>query len=180
MPRNFFVVRTASIRMDNEQLVKIALVALAAVLLYKYIQSQQRGGHGGRWKHHGCTGPPRVSHFVPFKDMPFEEVPASPAAAAAAAQKPPLVMPTNVASDLLPTPPPAPNKELDFGEFAPQPAALTQNFLTATQAQGIDTKGSSLRNANLQLRSEPPNPRRAVGPWLTSTIDPDLMRRPLE
>lgn len=161
--------------MDNEQLVKIVLVVLAALLLYKYIQSQQHRRH-----HRDFTGPPRLDRFVPFDEMPFETVPPSPAAAAAAAQQPPLVMPTNVASDLLPTPPPAPDTDLDFGEFAPKPAALTQNFLTATQARGIDTQGSSLRNANLQLRSEPPNPRRSVGPWMSSTIDPDLMRRPLE
>ena len=45
---------------------------------------------------------------------------------------------------------------------------------------GANTVGSSLRNANLQLRSEPPNPRQNVSPWLNSTIAPDLMRLPLE
>ena len=54
-----------------------------------------------------------------------------------------------------------------------------QNFLTAGWAVGINTVGSTLRNANLQLRSEPPNPR---GSWpiLNSTIESDLLRRPLE
>ena len=45
---------------------------------------------------------------------------------------------------------------------------------------GINTVGSSLRNANLQVRSEPPNPQLNVGPWNHSTIDPDNMRTPLE
>ena len=45
---------------------------------------------------------------------------------------------------------------------------------------GINTVGQTLRNANLDLRSDPPNPRRAVGPFLNSTIEPDLMRRTLE
>jgi hypothetical protein len=37
-----------------------------------------------------------------------------------------------------------------------------------------------LRNANLQIRSEPPNPQMTVGPWNQSTIEPDFMRPPLE
>ena len=54
------------------------------------------------------------------------------------------------------------------------------NLLKAGQLSGIDTVGGTLRNANLQLRSEPPNPRSQVSPWLNSTIEPDLMRVPLE
>jgi len=45
---------------------------------------------------------------------------------------------------------------------------------------GINTVGQTLRNANLDLRSDPPNPRKAIGPFLNSTIEPDLMRRQLE
>lgn len=45
---------------------------------------------------------------------------------------------------------------------------------------GINTVGQTMRNANLDLRSDPPNPRKAVGPFLNSTIEPDLMRRTLE
>jgi hypothetical protein len=45
---------------------------------------------------------------------------------------------------------------------------------------GINTVGQTLRNANLDVRSDPPNPRQAVGPFLNSTIEPDLMRRQLE
>ena len=54
-----------------------------------------------------------------------------------------------------------------------------KNFLQAGAMVGIDTIGQTLRNANLQLRSEPPNPQATVSPWLQSTIGPDLMRRPL-
>lgn len=53
-------------------------------------------------------------------------------------------------------------------------------LLKAGYHSGIDTVGSSLRNANLQLRSEPPNPQTPVSPWGNSTIEPDLMRTPLE
>ena len=37
-----------------------------------------------------------------------------------------------------------------------------------------------MRNANLQVRSEPPNPQTNVSPWMNTTIEPDLMRAPFE
>ena len=54
------------------------------------------------------------------------------------------------------------------------------NFLDAGFHVGVNTVGQSLRNANRQLRSEPPNPQVAVSPWLNTTIGPDLGRKPLE
>ena len=54
------------------------------------------------------------------------------------------------------------------------------NLLKAGYHSGIDTVGSTLRNANLQVRSEPPNPTTKVSPWSNTTIEPDLMRAPLE
>ena len=54
------------------------------------------------------------------------------------------------------------------------------NLLKAGYHIGIDTIGQSLRNANLQIRSEPPNPQLNVGPWNQSTIESDFMRPPLE
>jgi hypothetical protein len=55
-----------------------------------------------------------------------------------------------------------------------------RNFLQSSYHQGLNTVGTSLRNANKQLRSEPPNPTVAVSIWNKSTIDSDLHRRPLE
>ena len=54
------------------------------------------------------------------------------------------------------------------------------NLLKAGYNIGIDTIGSSLRNGNLQVRSDPPNPTTIVSPWMNTTIEPDLMRAPLE
>jgi len=54
------------------------------------------------------------------------------------------------------------------------------NLLKAGYHIGIDTIGQTLRNANLQIRSEPPNPQLYVGPWNQSTIESDFMRPPLE
>ena len=55
-----------------------------------------------------------------------------------------------------------------------------QNFLTAGYHIGVNTVGQSLRNANRQLRSDPPNPTTKVSPWMQTTIEPDVNRRPLE
>ena len=55
-----------------------------------------------------------------------------------------------------------------------------QNFLNAGYHIGVNTVGQSLRNANRQLRSDPPCPRRQVSPWMQSTIEADTNRRPLE
>ena len=56
------------------------------------------------------------------------------------------------------------------------------NLLSADQMIGINTVSSSLRNANYQVRSEPPIPKAGaeIGPWWHSTIEPDKYRRPLE
>ena len=54
------------------------------------------------------------------------------------------------------------------------------NFLNPEHLVGINTVGQSLRNANRQLRSEPPNPQVKVSPWLQTTIEPDTNRKPLE
>ena len=55
-----------------------------------------------------------------------------------------------------------------------------KNFLSAGALIGVNTVGQSLRNANLQLRSEPPNPQVPVSIFLQSTIAPDISHRPLE
>jgi len=55
-----------------------------------------------------------------------------------------------------------------------------RNFLQSGYHIGINTVGQTLRNANLQLRSEPPCPQIQVSPWSMSTIEPDISRKPFE
>ena len=55
-----------------------------------------------------------------------------------------------------------------------------RNFLQSGYHIGLNTVGQTLRNANLQLRSEPPCPQVKVSPWLQATIEPDLGRKPFE
>lgn len=75
-----------------------------------------------------------------------------------------------------------PKDNNDWGTMSPNGEGDLENvnLLKSGHHMGVDTVGSSLRNANLQLRSEPPNPQTQVSPWLNSTIQPDLMRVPLE
>ena len=80
-------------------------------------------------------------------------------------------------SDLLPK-----DKNSEWAQLNPsgQGDLANINLLKAGYHIGIDTIGQTLRNANLQIRSEPPNPQVNVGPWNLSTIEPDFMRPPLE
>jgi hypothetical protein len=83
---------------------------------------------------------------------------------------------TGLASALLP-------KEVakgDFGEFAPSEMLAGQNFLDPRQQIGFpETIGGALRNANQQVRSEPPAPKQSYT-WNNSTITAADQRRALE
>jgi len=80
-------------------------------------------------------------------------------------------------SDLLPN---DQNKEWS----ALNPVSMNQggmvDLLQAGYHIGLDTIGQTLRNANLQLRSDPVIPKQDIGPWNQSTIEADLGRVPLE
>tara|TARA_B100001250_G_C19522912_1_gene666775 strand:- start:240 stop:779 length:540 start_codon:yes stop_codon:yes gene_type:complete len=69
-----------------------------------------------------------------------------------------------------------------WAELNPQGSGDLENvnLLTAGSLTGLNTVGSSLRNANLQLRSEPANPQMNVGPWNNTTMEPDVRARPFE
>jgi hypothetical protein len=54
------------------------------------------------------------------------------------------------------------------------------DLLQAGYHIGLDTIGQTLKNANLQERSDPIIPKSNIGPWNQSTIEPDLGRVPLE
>lgn len=70
----------------------------------------------------------------------------------------------------------------EFSKLNPSGAGDLMNvsLLKAGHHIGINSVGQSLRNANLQLRSEPPNPKHDVGPWNSSTITGDPFRREFE
>ena len=63
----------------------------------------------------------------------------------------------------------------------PVPGQLSdKNFLESGHHYGLNTVGQSLKNPNLQLRSDPLIPQKSVGPWNQSTITADTNRRPFE
>ena len=82
--------------------------------------------------------------------------------------------------DLLPTDESKAIQEFNIAKPVGEGILQGVNLLDAGYHVGVNTIGQSLRNANQQLRSEPPNPQVNVSPWMNSTINPDLPRRPLE
>lgn len=71
--------------------------------------------------------------------------------------------------DLLPNE--APN---DFNTFKINATYLDSNLAAdAVHLVGVDTIGSTKRNASTDLRGNVPCPKFAVSPWNNSTIDPD-------
>lgn len=86
----------------------------------------------------------------------------------------------NVASSLLPSP--AGLDKFEGFESCGTATNLLANqvFLSPGGQAGLNTVSGSLKNSNLSIRSEPPNPVLSVGPWGLSSIYPDLTRRPLE
>lgn len=82
--------------------------------------------------------------------------------------------------DLLPTDESKAIQEFNIAKPVGEGILQGVNMLDSTYHVGINTVGQSLRNANQQLRSEPPNPQVNVSPWMNTTIGPDLPRRPLE
>jgi hypothetical protein len=67
----------------------------------------------------------------------------------------------------------------NFGDFAPDDILKGQNFLDTRNQIGFpETIGGNIRNGNLQIRADPPNPKQPYV-WNNSTIVPDLMQRDL-
>jgi hypothetical protein len=67
----------------------------------------------------------------------------------------------------------------NFGDFAPDDILKGQNFLDTRNQIGFpETLGGNIRNGNLQIRADPPNPKQPYV-WNNSTIVPDLMQRDL-
>lgn len=68
----------------------------------------------------------------------------------------------------------------EWSNIAPTKGLENVSFLSAGHNFGTNTVGSSLRNANLQVRSEPVIQKVNTGPWNESTIEADTSRKALE
>ncbi len=94
------------------------------------------------------------------EQQPAQETPAMPAQTALSG------------SDLMPK---------DENKDHPALNSLSANVPDVLSAgQHLGATSQSLRNANLQVRSDPQIPSVDTGPWNKSTIEPDLGRVPLE
>lgn len=156
----------------QKTILKLVLAALVLYILYNaYVNVPQRNGGEA---------------FSPFlkETYPYQEQPGS---AEGLASRPVRMGPSNtpnvttpplpISTDLLPKPVQEPD---NWGSsFAPKEIQAS-NLLTAVQAVGTDTIGSSLKIANHDLRSAPEIPRVSVGPWMGSSVEHDPYRRPLE
>ena len=79
--------------------------------------------------------------------------------------------------DLLPS-----DKNSEFANLNPVNSGKVDlpDMLQAGSLIGVDTIGQTLKNANMQLRSDPVIKKEQVGPWNFSSFEPDLGRVPLE
>ncbi len=143
-------------------MLKMALV-VAGVLAVLYILNKKREGFETK------------SELVPQMNIEETDVPqiAEPELVAQRQEQPELE-----ASELLPK-----DENTIWDQMNPSAgkgSVSYKNFLESGNMFGVDTQGSSLRNANQQIRSEPLIKQETVSPWQQSTIDQDTWRKPLE
>jgi hypothetical protein len=165
----------------NEHFLGIAGLLVVVFALYKYSENKnvlKMGYSNSRAINPGpvnqanpsVVGASTSNAYAPFNGQASAAV--SNSASSSVAMNKPATNP----ADLLPT-----DSNSSWASMNPVGDLKNINLLNPTQVVGINTQGSSLRNANLQLRSEPPNPRMNTNcPWNVSTIEEDNMRKPLE
>lgn len=157
-----------------DSIVKLIVAALIVLIVYKMMCARSAAAAVEPFRSNWDV-------FNPYSMIKPENIPAGsirtpdvPASRLAASQMTP---PQSV--DFLPAPPPDAGAGGDWGEFAPK-ALQGAQFVDATKFVGVNTIGSSLKNPNYNLRADPPIPKKDVGPWSNSTIDPDPWRKSLE
>ena len=142
----------------------IGLVFLV-IALYQYSQNKNVF-QSGMTSMPASNSHPKKNVSFSVENTPTQKPTSVPSAAS-------LNKPAADPSDLLPA--------SSNNEFSASNPLSGTNFLSPHASPGLNTQGSSLRNPNLQLRSEPPNPRSNTNcPWNISTIEGDKYRRPLE
>ncbi len=165
----------------NEHFLGIAGLLVVLFALYKYSENKNifQAGYSNAKQlspasvnqaNPSVVGASSGNAYAPFNGQASAAV--SNSATSSAAMNKPASNP----ADLLPA-----DSNSSWASMNPVGDLKNINLLNPTQVVGINTQGSSLRNANLQLRSEPPNPRMNTNcPWNISTIEEDNMRKPLE
>ena len=167
--------------MDRSQLLKIVLGALVIYIIFR-IACRSR-----KYRTPVVTVGPREQYSDWGEPESWETVPPGTASRPVVTTGPtsqqlltatPQPLATSVA--LLPQTSPSPKHgQTSWAEYAPQ-NLQGQQLLDPTKYAGVDTQGSSLKNASWDLRRDPPIPRVDVGPFLNSTMDADPWRKSLD
>ena len=163
----------------SHQVLIMVAVLVGGYFLYTY--SKTKGGVLDSYSDYGGSVGTDAGQPGDYQPSSPSDSNSSPANGLSTNQQglPPSCVKQNVTDprDLLPK-----DSNSEFSQLTPKGSGDLQNvsLLTAGTLQGINTVGTSLRNANLQLRSEPPNPVMDIGPWNNSTITADSNRRDME
>jgi hypothetical protein len=195
-------------KFDNSMLFRIVLIVLGAFILFaliNYYTSKQNSAKVERFYQDAMqkasfpapvttptptpttasapvTAPASMSDMMPTRPQPSEEEKNEVYRAVdfSTQKLPSDCFPKDrlTADDLLPKD--AANNKWSQVSPAGQGSLQDVNLLSAGHHVGISTVAGTLRNANLQIRSEPPNPQVQVSPWLQTTIAPDVFRKSLE
>jgi hypothetical protein len=68
----------------------------------------------------------------------------------------------------------------DWFEVQSEPISVkNRHLINITKPIGINTIGTSLKNASYDIRGAVSNPKYVVSPWLQSSIEPDVNLKPL-
>ena len=145
-------------KLSTETIVAILAFAALIFLIYNYSSKKFTSGFGQQHAPAGVSGEYTASQYGSVGD--------AQSSGRKAEDDPSQLLPRETNSQF--------NSEQGEGPFK------GINLMSAGAIIGINTVGSTLKNANLQERSEPPNPQTNVSPWNNSTIEPDLIRTPLE
>jgi hypothetical protein len=164
--------------MDNATLKFVLAAALAVAILY-FMRTERFAPYdesAGMYEEHAAYTPAgaaakRVTKVVYRKPVAKK----SPLLQASLQQSRPVN--TGVAANLLP------KRQADdgFGQFAPDPDALTgKNFVDASRWVSLGAM-TSRRNINRDLRADIPIPKNnGISPWGQSSIDQQVGGKPLD
>ncbi len=153
----------------------LAGVVFLGIIMFNYKKEQYKG-----LKEMARANDPMRARYD-YQDVSQENVPSNQADYSAV-MKVPQELAANYKKifpdDLLPLD----KEETDWSRSNPagKGSLELKNMLSAGQHLGVNTQGSSLKNANQQIRSEPPNPILPISIWRNSSITPDIYRKQLE
>ena len=164
---------------NRKEFVITIIVVLIAFALLSYTDSKTSvyDGYAGGYAQ---SGQEAGSYSAPTQNLAKQptvmETSAQNVVAAPEGQSGYQMRPVNNPDSLLPD-----DSNRDWARLNPtMNAGTTPDLLQAGYHIGLDTIGQTLKNANLQLRSDPVIAKKDTGPWNMSTYEGDPFRVPLE